>query len=693
MRTLPSVIVLSMLLALPAQDPTAPRFVTGDAAALVCRAVGSKAGADRLQLLTVEVSNPGPVAAEPLVFELRAPGKKGEAPPAEVFERARLPHFARHGRPVPAGGKQSYPVPTWSGAKPAAIRVQVTGASFVERGELSRPRIEFGTPQQVQRESLVGTFPVTQVTLRNPLVQELDVLLLVKFEQPKDCTELVGVRLPASGAVDVLLATRPGRTVWVDPLMQAPASAVKATTFEVVDWCAVGTAPGEEAIQALREAYEAWYRWPEADLELAGDFGFQERRLKINTTDQYEDLRVGGRFTVDKVGKVGIEIREGAGANASLLLRDVLSNLRRPDFAALAKQNRLAPVTAQRVALHGPGWRLGDEDAGRHRVDGAQQAVDVPDLEVQQGRIVSGGQGAGERTQWEWQLLGAAAVVSRRFANSTDTRFSYASLDGRIVPTSAVRRVQFGASPFSVEELTLTDLRFVGVVPIAPVPPTGEGAAALRTLWEASWHVPVEPIVVEAKFAVQCGNDGVWRGTKKLSGTIVMEGLGRSMRGSDVRFDGALAHEDEVQLAAMLRDRLGIWIARDFNDRAPFDEFFRGSSIAAPDAAGVFVVERGPVASVSTANGLVRGMQSREGGAIAYTYTRIGDRQVVTRIDQKVGGERAPAAQRWEANVQLAWQVVGEHVLPAKMVFERIFGRDWGPESITFRDPRVRAAK
>jgi hypothetical protein len=64
--------------------------------------------------------------------------------------------------------------------------------------------------------------------------------------------------------------------------------------------------------------------------------------------------------------------------------------------------------------------------------------------------------------------------------------------------------------------------------------------------------------------------------------------------------------------------------------------------------------------------------------------------QVVTRIDQKVGGEHTPAALRWDAAVQLTWQEFGEHLVPTKLVFERIFGRDWGPESITLRDVRVR---
>ena len=691
LRTLAVVAIAGCAVAdrVDAQVPSDPTFHDGDPTTLACRIVASKACDFGLQRLTVEVRNPGRVAAEPLVFELVQAGKKAEPSQAETFRRAQLPHFARFGRPVPAGGKQTYYVLTALPPKKGPIDVRVTAASFVDGGDLPRPGVVFGKPDQVQRESMAGTFPVTQVTMQNPLAQELDVLMLVKFEQPKDVSELVGVRLPASGSLTVLLASRPGRDAWIDPLMVAPVTAVKATAFEIVDWCAVGTASGETQVAALRTAWEGWYRWPESEVVCAGDFTFHEQRLQLNTTDRYDRFTVRGRFSVDRAGKVATEIREGGGANASLLVQEAIANLRRPDFDALAKANRLQPVSAERVALVGSGWGVLAHDPG-HVVAGALKAEEVADFEVRAGRIVSDGHGSGERSAWEWRDQDGARVVTRRHSSNRDIRFAYASVADRIVPTAVTERVQYGTTPAVVAELVLANLTFDGVVPLEPTPPRGAGAEALRELWDAAWRVPTAPIVVEAKFVLQCGNDGVWHGQKSLSGKIVMRGLGRSMVASDITFDAGLARADEVQFAALLRDRLGIWVARDFNDRAPFDQFFQGATIRAADAAGTFVVEGGQVAAVATGSGLVRALRGPDGSTNSYTWSKIGARQVVTRIDQKVGGERTPAAQRWDAVVHLTWQEVGGHLVPSKMVFEHVFGREWGPESITFRDLRLR---
>ncbi|MBL8731426.1 MAG: hypothetical protein JNN13_03555, partial [Planctomycetes bacterium] len=45
---------------------------------------------------------------------------------------------------------------------------------------------------------------------------------------------------------------------------------------------------------------------------------------------------------------------------------------------------------------------------------------------------------------------------------------------------------------------------------------------------------------------------------------------------------------------------------------------------------------------------------------------------------------------RWEAATTITFTTVGDHVLPTKFVFERIFGRDWTPETITLTDIKVR---
>lgn len=674
-----------------AQAPE-PKFVAGDLAALDSRVVAARQIDGVMQLLTVEVGNKGTVAAEPLQFRIELPAKKSEPPQVATFARALLPHAARFGRPVPAAGKATYFVPTALPGKKGQFTVQVTAASFVDGGSVPKPAVVVGQPDQVQRTSLAGTFPVTKVAMTNPVDATLDVLMLVTFEQPKDRVDLVGVRLDARATRDVVFATLPGVAAYLDPTMELPGCAMKATAFEIVDWCLVGAVPVDAGANVLRDAYEAWYRWPEADTAVAGDFVFRERQARFGQPGTFDDFLIKGRFAVTAAGETNVEVLEGTGANASYLLRELVSNLRRPDFAALAANNRLQLVADDRVALIGPGWSMLTQDSGQHRTGGAVKAEESADLQVRDGRIVSDGRGSGERTAWEWQSVDGREVVTRRAASFLETRYSYATLGGRLVPLGASQENRPGNALFTASEIQLSNLRFDGVAPAPRQEPAGAGALALRELWNAGYRLPTEPLVIETKFTLTTGNDGVWRGKKKLSGTLVMEGIGRNLRSSDCAFDGTLAREDEVQFAAMLRDRLLMWYGRDFNDRQPFDELFAGATVEAPDAEGVFRVTDCWLDRVFTSGGLVRGLRAKGGGTTTkFTWEKIGDRQVVGRIDEKIGGPDTPAARRWDAATIVTLAPVGEHLLPAKIVFERIFGRDWATETLVFRDTKLRA--
>ncbi|MCC7399718.1 MAG: hypothetical protein IT455_21820 [Planctomycetes bacterium] len=687
MRRLPAVACCVALLGwpLPAQAPT---VVAGDVAQLQCRVLAVETIDDHGQVLTVEVDNRGAVAAEPLAFDIQCRAKQPAGPPAEPTLRAQLPHVARFGRPVAPGGKQSYRLRTALAGKKGQFAVQVTTAAFCTgNGEVQRPALGIGAPEQVQRTSLVGTFPVTKVTLTNPLPQALDVVLRVTFEQPRDCVDLIGVRLEAGAARDLVLCSRPATSPFLDLTMEAPATAVKATKFELVDWCLVGEPAADAADGVLRGAYTAWYRWPDR-LPVSGSFTFRERRARLNDAG-FDDHLVQGRFELPTTGAPRLEITAGGGANASLLLGEAFANVRRPDFDELGRQNRLRLVTPNRVALAGRGWFDRGGDAADHRIGGGVRAGDFDDLEVRDGRIVSEGRGDGERTSWQFGDCAGRSVVTRRRNQSTDTRFSYSTVAGLVVPTAVSSVIQFGDKLFTASELVLEDLRFDGTGALAVKPPTGDGEGALRTIWDAAWHLPTAPLEIEAKFTVTTGNDGVWRGRTKFRGSIVMTGIGRNLRRTDCRFEGNLAREDEVQLAAVLRDRFGIWTGRDFNDRLPFDEYFAGATIDRADASGTFRITGGPIDTVETQRGQVRAFGWR-GGSRRFTYGKVGEHQVVTRIDEKIGAADAPSGERWEATTTITFTTVGDLVLPTKFVFERIFGRDWTPETITLTDLVVR---
>src|SRR5262245_39617544 len=119
---------LPLACALAAQAASEPQFVPGDVAALTCRVTDARVVDAPLQVLTIEVANGGAVAAEPLAFRLEVPAKKGEPPAVETFARVQLPLVHRHGRPVPAGGRQTYLVPTALPGKKAQFAVGVATA-------------------------------------------------------------------------------------------------------------------------------------------------------------------------------------------------------------------------------------------------------------------------------------------------------------------------------------------------------------------------------------------------------------------------------------------------------------------------------------------------------------------------------------------------------------------------------------
>jgi hypothetical protein len=173
-----------------------------------------------------------------------------------------------------------------------------------------------------------------------------------------------------------------------------------------------------------------------------------------------------------------------------------------------------------------------------------------------------------------------------------------------------------------------------------------------------------------------------------VKGKVAMTGIGRHLQQIHFTFDGGLTADLEMSLGAAFRDRLLMWYGRDFNDRQAFDDFFGGATIHAPAADGTFRVENGRVEEVFTAGGLVRGWK-RGGGALRFTCEKVDGRMAVTRIEEDVGvGNRS--MERWTGSVTIRFTKVGDLLLPSTLRFERIFGRDWGPETIVLKGLEVR---
>ncbi|MCC6672391.1 MAG: hypothetical protein IT458_15110 [Planctomycetes bacterium] len=671
------------------EQPREPEFLTGDVARLECRVAGVRAVDKFSQLLLVEVHNRGTATAEPLEFGIELRERGGAAPRAETFRRVQLPLVRRYGRGAPPGGKQVYTLGTALHGTPAQYAVRVLSAAWHGPVEVARPGLKISRPTTVQRTSMVGTFPVTQIELTNPFDRDLDVLLLVTLAQPADLTELMGVRVPAGATLPWVLAGRAGPRAYLDA-EAAPASALKATAFQLADWSLVGRADPEAGARRLRPAYERWYRWPDAATAVSGRFAFRERRQKLNSSSEYEDHAVTGRFTLPAKGPVRVEIDSGQGANAASAIASAFEQVRRPDFATFAARNRLGEVAADRVEVQGPGW-LDPSVAAPMSTTGAGTHIGLHvDYQVAEDRIVGEGTGDGPRTTWQVQETGRGYLVTQLRSSSQRTTFRYREQDGLQVPAGSTSTTAFGDKLFSASELALSDLRFDGQGAVAVRAPTGEGAAALRALWDTAYRLPEAPIEIAAGFEVtHPGSDLIWLRQKRVKGTVTMTGIGRHLQALHLECEGRLPPEVEMALGAAFRDRLLMWHSRDFNDRATFESFFAGATIHAADATGTFRIENGPVLEVQGEGGLVRGWSTRD-ATTRFTYERIDGRMAVTRIESTLGTAGSRSQERWTETVKVTLTKVGNHLLPSMLRFERIFGRDWGPETITLKDLKVR---
>ncbi|MBK8101598.1 MAG: hypothetical protein IPK26_31335 [Planctomycetes bacterium] len=681
--TLRLTILLGLAVGCPSQVPS---FGTGNLDSLTCKVSSLEPTSEGWQTMVVEVTNRGPLAAEPLEFEIVLRERKVDPPRTETFRRVSLPLVARYGRPAPANGRQTYTLTTALPGKKGAFDVRVIAASWYGNGDVPKPEVKISEPKGVQRTSLAGSFPVTEVSFTNPFDRELDVLCLVTLTQPVDVVDLMGFRLPAKATTPFVIATRPGPRCFLER-DEAPGCAMKATNFRIVDWSLVGEVAADAGEKLLQPAYDAWYRWPTPAGELSGRFAFTERRLRLNSQTEYDEFTATGRYTVPADGAIRIAIESGKDATVALLLEEAFAQVRRPDFAALRQKNQLVPIAQDRVEIRGPGWRNG---TGAQVSATGGKVGESEDVQVVGERITSTGRGDGARETWHSEVRGRAWLVTRRTSKFATWTFAYTELGGLVLPRACTFTQLLGSTnPYSIAELRLTEPTPSGRDAVRPEPPIGDGVAALRTAWDAAWHVPTTAIAWSADFEVTTGKgEDIWRGQKKFSGSLQAIGIGRNLRELQCTFAGKLAPELQTHLTAALADRFNIWWLRDPNDRLPFDEFFAGAKVAAADAGGTFAIEHGPVASVAVGDGLVRGWRTAFGLEHRFHYQAVGGRQVVTKVTIEHSG--AKSTERWTETVLVGFQPVGELLLPASLRFERIYGKDWGPEVITLTNIRLR---
>ncbi|MBL9078248.1 MAG: hypothetical protein JNL08_12130 [Planctomycetes bacterium] len=666
-----------------------PEFGRGDPAALSCRVTAVAENREQ-RLLTVEVRNTGLLAAEPLEFVIEAKDTSG-AVRSETFRRVQAPLARRFGRPVPPGGKQTYVVAVTLPVARGAKGVRVAAAAWCHGGVVAAPDLRLGEPRSVSRSSLAGTFPVTEVELQNPFDRDVDLLLRVQLTQPRDTTVLMGLRLAAGQRRAWILPSLPGTVPYLDEA--AVACPMRATAFELVDWSLVAPNDAAAAAALLQPAYEAAYRWPAAVQAVSGSFVFRQRRQRPNAPGAYDEAEARGRYTLQRGAEPAVQFDGTALSGVTGAIEAAFEFVAWPEWDELCRRNELVLVADDRVELRGSGWGVPRGGAASTlTTDGGAASVLHADLAIAGDRIVSRGFGD-LRTAWELRATDRRWLVVRTASTSIVSTWAYGTCGGEFVPVQWSCTQSFGGVVASAERLELGAPTFAEHARVAPTPPAGAGAPMLRAAWDRGCRLPAAPLAIEAAFvANNPGTDLGWHGRKRVAGRFTATGFGRHMQSFHVAFDDAAQAEIEHELAFLLRDRLLMWWGREFADRLPFDEFFAGATIDGPQIDGSFAIAGGPVVSVATAGGLVRGWRTADGAEVRLTWSTVGGHEVVQRWERQhpKAGRGAPA---WTETMVVGWTVVDQLPWPTSIALGQIFGREFGTETITLKNLVVKEAR
>lgn len=674
---LAGILLCPLLAAQALVEARIPTFANGELNALNCRVVKRGGKGDFACWLVVEVHNTGTIACEPIAFEVTLPAKRRkDAPRIERFERTKMPRAQRFGRPVLAGKKQLYHVATGLVGDKRKYSVRVVHASFHDGATIAKPTLLAGKAKQVQATSLAGTFPITRVALHNPLAHDLDALFLVTLTQPKDLVELYAVRLAAGQQRDWDIYSRPGAAMFLHP-EAAPGCAMRATKFELVDWVLAAPPDTAAAKQQWRKAYRSWLRWPDDKPTMRGNYEHRRKRNRFNT-DEYDDEFERGVFAIAADGTVTIEGETKTGADDAIVR--AFADVHRKPVDQVIANNKFYVIDENCIEIQGTGFQT--HSPATVRV-GSQQskpgAGDYPWYSIANSRFAGKGMGEWRPSAWQTRDFGSGYVVTRKSDGTNVETFDYAALASLVVPTRWTTTTTYGDKLNKSEELTIRGLTHSNPQPIKANPPTGEGAAALRKVWQAAARITTKPITVTADLEVQTpGTDLIWHGLPKVRGKLHMVGIGRHCTELTLDLLGKAQPEVERALASAVYDRFLLWYGKDLNDRPPFDQFFAGARIDKPTSKGLYRVHDGHVTGVHVRDGLIQQFDYEGDRHRTFTHKRFADRMFVTSFSMG------------KAQTKITLTEIQGHVLPSKLHFVQSFGRDWGPETLTLRNLRIR---
>lgn len=629
--------ILVLLLALLGSAQDQLEFVAGDPGRLRVRLVKAVACADDAAgtVLTVAVTNPGALHAEPLEFALALRGGGEPLAVARVGGR----RYGRAGRAVPARGKRTYlilaPV---ARADVRGARVHVTAASFFRGAPVDEPPVRV-TARKVDRmqDAALGPLPRTLVTLENTADRPVDAIFRATIRRPVAGTTLVRRHLAPGETAEWEIAESPfGATRY---------AGAEVTKLELVDWSVVRDEARERAAALLSGALARWRRWPADAPALAGGVRYAK-----------DGQRAEGTFVV-RDGRVTVT---GAGDEA------------RQALERLFRLVRVTPAPREAdlyLARRGPPARIGAEGDSVDLGAGPAALVEVDD-----GRVVATwGHPETGRERWDTRAAGDGWVLTSTFHDHAGTRharrLAYAQVAGLQVPVAFEESWTWPTlGRRKVERLTLLNVRVHrgGEAPLDD----GPAAQAVRAAWDGVYRHPDAVRTGRVRVTYPSAH-AEWRGVRKVEAEFRLTDAYDHF----AVLDKKLTEEARDQLAFLIGGRLSMWRGVDFAATRPFAEVFSGATFSGAD--GDYAIIDAPFTRVEVRDGRVHALTLADGRRRVYQWRKVGDAWVVAKAT--TGDEEFRVRHR---------RLKSGYVAPVHIEIEKRFGPDWGIEvlELTYDD-------
>lgn len=639
-----------------------------------------------VRLVTIEVKNSGNAAAEPVEFELAPlPGMGVPYDRPQLLQRFRWPIFGRVGRAVPAGGKETYqlvvPLPE-EHRKTASIRV--VGASFFKgpipaKCPVTIASIESGTFQGSDGRTL----PNTTVHFVNDADRTVDVAFAAVVKAPLNADTILRRRF----APKEKSAWKIDEIVKNDVADMGTIEGANVVSLRPIDW-SLHVDRGEDRARAMfKSAYDRLRRWP-ADLgDVVGKFDVV---FEPNYFDPDKGVKeFGGSFRFSKAGKISMKAESGQPGTAlgevGGAIERTLRLLRTPPFDEV-KSGSIFDMTDYAV-LRTNAPIFGEDTSWKFiRITGG-------------GIATLGNYDSPRQIRRDLTLRRFAAgddiVRVTNFNGNPQTPFEIDEISyrdyGAFVAPSAIRWTRdFVFGKTSTVAIRLFDLQSADPRPAPSAwEPTGD-ALILEKAWETPYRYPDAPKTIRGRYKMGGRlNDGLWEGMREISGTFRIDGFRGMLNYNPARsekesfiVENPVRDAQKLQFGDVVADRFGLWASRDFGGRPKFRDYFAHSKIvrsaADPD---LFEITDGPVQKVRLKDGLPSEMEG-------FRVTSPRGRNSRKCEYKKIGGvDVAVTVVTGEETLRGEWKVIAPGLIwPIKMTMIQVFGKDWGPEELTFSD-------